>query len=409
MVSSSSFLLSAGAALALAVLHQIVLIWLLRDRWFRWFRHEPAFSLFLIVLFPVALGTLTATAVRPLSTFLQKYPWFSTIVFVVLLILLGILLVQDLNRRPFHPWLIRQPSGMLDIEDSIRTAVSKHDWETLKKDVAFLLEMVDARRRRLTESVLDSPPGHRPSRAHAGTCRNLIADLDKRTAAAQEQCEAAQRELTTGAKPSNDGQQAVTARYTNAAATLFFDAFPPLAGPLDIVKRGSIAVYTHIALNFLAVGTALLLFLTIFAILMVMPPGERTSFFRLLLVPTVLLIVWFPIRLYAEWYLEFERSDYCLDFQALVILALMAFLGAIGLLVLANPGSAETWLTVVGTIASAVATALAYLRPQSLAAVKRAMDRMTPAACLGVFVLVLIAAVGVALGIHSQPQVIVEP
>jgi hypothetical protein len=124
MRAQPKFWIPAVCAAGLALLHQLVLWLQLGNEWRRWVLHEPAFSLFLIVVFPVALGALVTAASTPFVTFWKKSHWSKGLV-ALLMVMIAILVIQDINRRPFHPYLVSRATGMVDFDRALRRALKE--------------------------------------------------------------------------------------------------------------------------------------------------------------------------------------------------------------------------------------------------------------------------------------------
>lgn len=365
MFSQPSFLIPAAGAFVLAVAHQIVVWRRWPNDWARWFRHEPAYSLFLIVFFPVAFGAVSRLAPPLLSEVFTRVPMAAaSLAAVLLLVFVVSLVVQDLNRQPFHPYLLRAPSAIA-VEGALREALDQDDYTAA-------IAVLEAQER-------VEPPNPRHSAA-------LITALE----AARELV----KEIETAQEGSKKRGQLIS-MFDCHAADAYFALFRPMAGVADLRARGSIVLWTHLLLAVVSVGTAVFMFVAIVVTMAGKDPATKVSAFRSLLVPTTLLVTWFPIRLYSEWYLAFESHRFLPRYQSLILLSTITIIGIIALLVLAKPDSPQLVFNSVAAIAGVTVSALAYFKPSVLNYVKIALDNMTILAYFALAFVLMIGALGV--------------
>jgi hypothetical protein len=173
----------------------------------------------------------------------------------------------------------------------------------------------------------------------------------------------------------------------------FFAAYPPISGLGDLYRRGSVAAFSVLILNFVNVTIVLGFFLILgFTATCLDEEEVQQRYFRTLLVPATLAMTWFPLRLYAEWYTAFYSLSFLTEYTALFILTLLAAGGLTYLVHLSNPGLTLATYSAVATLVTVGASVAAWWQPDTLAQVRDVMDNFSWVHYLMIFMILTIWA-----------------
>jgi hypothetical protein len=346
MFARPAFLLSWALSALLAVATQFSMWWQLGGDWPRWFRHEPVLSVFSLVLFPIVFAVVMTTLfdLRPRAFRYaadagwdrggRRYLAIGLSALALGVTALGV--VVDLDRRPFPPFLLSDRT-MVEEETALRASILERDQSGIDKAL---------------ERYRQGQPGGGAVPADG----------------------------TAGSDPA-------------AAVDGFFAAYPPISGLVDLSRRGSVAAFSVLILNFVNVTIVLGFFLILgFTATCLDEEEVQQRYFRTLLVPATLAMTWFPLRLYAEWYTAFYSLSFLTEYTALFILTLLAAGGLTYLVHLSNPGLTLATYSAVATLVTVGASVAAWWQPDTLAQVRDVMDNFSWVHYLMIFMILTIWA-----------------
>jgi hypothetical protein len=134
----------------------------------------------------------------------------------------------------------------------------------------------------------------------------------------------------------------------------------------DFVENASALGWYALALNILAFSYAVALFIYL-VFRSVHPPPASTTTKRLnnLVLAVAALTLWFPLRVFSEWFNNFYSLDLT-EFRALLPI-LLALISSIGLLArIARPETFEKWWKITTTIVGLIIGLAAYWNPEAL-------------------------------------------
>jgi len=167
-----------------------------------------------------------------------------------------------------------------------------------------------------------------------------------------------------------------------AARTTLEQAVPVFTGFADLWKSGSPAAWIAYVVNLIAaitVGS----FFGYLVLLLVFPNFLNKVKQASLVVVAGCIVLFFPLRLYSEWYLNFYSFDHISNYSVFWIFLVIAVLTVIMLALLnANRTTAQVLVSIVATVVSVVSGILAKWRPEVLTYVGHQIEKASPALLL---------------------------
>jgi hypothetical protein len=265
----------------------------------RWIRNNLSFSVFLITMFPVAVGTFVRTF--NWKTLRRLPPRLRRVLLVGLVVFAGLAIAGAL--------------------DDVRQAVKNRIIEPFSfRDFADTL----------------------------GVERELRAEVAK--------------ELKT----------------PEEARAAYLRVEHPFTSVRDFLDRASAAAYWAVLLNLLSgVFLAVFFWHIIVLVLERARSGQQVSedVYDSMVLVFGLLVTWFPMRLYAEWYINFGAPDPA-RYNAFAVLLGAALVGGALLFILKKPGNAVTIFSGISAGLSAILTFLGKWKQGWLGGIARALESL---------------------------------
>lgn len=308
-----SFWKVAAATFALAALYPVVLTW--QCGWAqaaRWAKNDIAFTVFVLWIFPLITGLL-ATSLLP-GVWHYSTPAIRRALLPVggLLVIASVIVVHgDISRVdnddlivPPEPVVVRGTQAVL-LDDELRKPLRDAYREVLER-VRYLKE----------------------------------------------------DEQALAWKEYEDLRKAHVAKYRAAV--------PGFSGIRDAAQRSSITAVVKLILNVMVAVTIALVFLCLTAAVAILYTQTRSRLnAEALLVTYSLGCLWFPMRLYTEWYIGFY--SFALDsYLAFWILAFVALIGLPLLVYVLKPGNVAVTIPSMAAAVGVIFSGIAWFKPHVL-------------------------------------------
>ncbi len=265
----------------------------------RWIRNNLSFSVFLVTMFPIAVGTFVRTFdPKPLR---RLPPTLRQVLLFVLVVLVGLAatgaiddLRQAANNRTIEPYSFRDNAETLATEKALRG-------EVLRKT-----------------------------------------------------------------------------KTPEEARLAYLRVERPFVSVRDFVDRASAAAYWAVLLNLLSGAFLAVVFWHVMVLVLVRArSGQRVSddVYDSTMLVFGLLVTWFPMRLYAEWYINFGAPEPA-GYNAFVVLVGAALVTGTLLFILKKPGNAVTIFSGMSTGVSAILTFLGKWKQGWLGGMAKALESL---------------------------------
>jgi hypothetical protein len=283
-----------------------------------WVKNDPTMCAFVPALLPWIVAIAAAILVPDLrenfSPDVRRV--FRTIFTALTAVAFLLIAIPDLRRGPLEPYALRSVA-----------AAAKADYEEREKVRAS------------HEKYEDEPPVTKDDVAKM----NVTLRIASRTAVKE---------------------------YMAAAKAQF-------TGLGDFIERGSFSAWTKFAINCVVAITIPFYFAFLLAIgysLTIDQPGKFSL--EALLIALSLLILWFPVRLYTEWYLHFFTLSYLTNFPAFFILLAVAILSLFWVVFIMKPGRAAVTIPALVSAFTTGFGVVSVFKPEVLWWLARVFERM---------------------------------
>jgi len=155
-------------------------------------------------------------------------------------------------------------------------------------------------------------------------------------------------------------------------------AFPGFAGFRDFWARGNAVAKSKFGINVIASVTMAVLFACLLAAVWIAQKRPQTKLNRdSFIVACSLAILWFPLRLYTEWYVRYYSLADLFAYPAFWLLAIVATISLIAVVAVMKPRKMSVVIPAIGAILSGIATAVGYIQPDALLAVTAIVEAFT--------------------------------
>ena len=186
----------------------------------------------------------------------------------------------------------------------------------------------------------------------------------------------------------------------------YLDAHLTFSSISDWLTRASFASKWAFVLNVLAGGFVALFFWYLILLLCwhfcggaTIPPAVLDSIFLIF----GLLATWFPMRVYAEWYINFHSSKHLSSYSAFTVLIIVAIAVAILVVLLRTSGTAAKMFSALSAGFTGALGILGKLKPELVRRVAEFVEGLSPIAFVAVDLVVLIIFVMLALPWLARP------
>jgi hypothetical protein len=188
--------------------------------------------------------------------------------------------------------------------------------------------------------------------------------------------------------------------------TAYTTAFPGFRGFSDFWRRGNVVAKVKFAINILAASTAALLFAGLLAAVWIAQKRPQTRLNRDgFIVACSLAVLWFPLRLYTEWYIRYYSLSDLEGYSAFWLLAVVATVSLIAVVAVLKPRKMSVVIPAIGAIGSGIATVVGCVRPDVLLTVTAIVEGFT-LPMFAVLVIVVASFLAVfAASVAEQPPV----
>lgn len=283
-----------------------------------WVKNDPAMCAFVPALLPWVVAIAAAILVPDIGEHFSPdvRRMFRTVFLVLAAVALFLIVVPDLRRAPVEPYVLK----------NVRLAAS-----------------IDERER--------------------SKVRDAHEVFEQQPPVGEDEVKAMRRKLRTASRG------AVT-DYTAAARARF-------AGLGDFIDRGSFSGWTKFLINIVVAIVVSFYFSFLLSIGYSLMIDQRVKFnLEALLIAMSLLILWFPMRLYTEWYLHFFTLSYLTDFPAFFVLLVVAILSLLWVVFIMKPGRAAVTIPTLITAFTSAFGVVSVFEPEVLWAIARVFERM---------------------------------
>ncbi|MEN8261466.1 MAG: hypothetical protein ABFS02_12955 [Pseudomonadota bacterium] len=345
--ANTRFFWGAGAAFGLAALYPAS-IWInLGSDGSRWIQNDLAYSFFVLFILPLAVGVFARSFQFDV---LQRLPRTLRYAAVALLLVIeffaGFLAAQEIFRHDSVPaFLLRESSEPLRLDQCLRACVRQYQDKTMRCDVE--------------------------------DCPGVVEQL-----------------MLPGEESPGRRAADIFGQATGVGA---------FEGYRDVSARANWTVYVSIFFD-VASGMFVMLVFWYLVLVVLTRRGREANLSDSLTMVYGLLLLWFPARLYSEWYLNFYTLTSVREYFAFWTLFAVAIMAIPLLVYLFKPGRPVLIFSSVNGVFIAAIGILNHFKPGVLGLVARGFESMPFAYFLAMVLLVFIvlATMVFTLGIQHE-------
>lgn len=283
-----------------------------------WIKNDPAMTAFAVCMLPwiIAIG---ATILLPdlCENFTAHARQTCGRIFAGLtLVALFLIVLPDLRRSPVEPYVLKTVDAAATVEETQREIV----------------------RQKYTEYEREPP-----------TTKDDIAAME------------------------------VALRTTSRTAVDAYkvEATAGFSGLADFARRARFSGWTKLFINAVSGVVVSFYFAVILTVGYTLLMGQRHPFnVEALLIAVSLFVLWFPMRLYTEWYLHFFTLSYLENFAAFFVLMFVALLSLLWVVFIVKPSRAAVTIPTLASAFTAAFGLVTLFKPTMLWTLARAFEKM---------------------------------
>lgn len=327
-----------GVTFGVAALYPISILINLGADGVRWIQNDPAYSFFVLLILPVAVGVFTRTFNPQIVGKLPKQQRMALLGLLVIMEGFAVFLAsQEAFRGPtVAPIMLKEPETALSLDRCLRDCI-----------------------------------------------HGIRADNPQ--VCSQAGCPDGVSRLLVGAAETADGKALEIYGETAGAS--------PFATYRDFFSRGSVTAYVASFFDVFS-GVFVMLILWYIIVLVTSRRLRDPAMNDAVIVVYGLLLLWFPARLYSEWYIHFYSVSHFSAYFAFWFLLLVALVSIPLLVLLLKPGRPVLVFTTVNGIVLTLLGLLSHFSPDWMRAIARGLETM-PFAYFVAFAFLIALVLGV--------------